>query len=179
MAAQTLKKESDHDDRVRTAERNARVVDLMKGDFMVLQSALTSVEKCQDLWSILNLSPATRVTLSTLCAEQKRQGEVIMHRFDNLVSRYDRYLNLVWSPLPLHWALNSRKLQLLNYTNIRMVEGMKQISEENAKQSESMAIVAYDTKRDSEIMKTITVVTMVYLPATFVCVRSQKPRIGL
>jgi Mg2+ and Co2+ transporter CorA len=54
-----------------------------------------------------------------------------------------------------------------------MIEGIKQISEENAKQSESMAIVAYETKRDSEVMKTITVVTMFYLPATFSCVRSR------
>ena len=53
-----------------------------------------------------------------------------------------------------------------------MIEGIKIISEENAKQSESMAIVAYDTKRDSEVMKTITVVTMIYLPATFACVCS-------
>ena len=30
--------------------------------------------------------------------------------------------------------------------------------------------IAKDSKRDSEIMKTITVVTMVYLPATFVAV---------
>jgi hypothetical protein len=54
-----------------------------------------------------------------------------------------------------------------------MVEGMKTISEESAKLSESMAIIAYDTKRDSEVMKTIAVVTMIYLPATFTCVRFQ------
>src|SRR5258708_14334350 len=83
------------------------------------------------------------------------------------------------SPLVLQCISNPRTLQLLNSTNIRMVEGMKQIAEDNAKQSESIAIVAYDTKRDSEIMKTVTVVTMVYLPATFVCVRSQTPYIGL
>jgi len=59
-----------------------------------------------------------------------------------------------------------------------MVEGIKRISEENAKQSESMAIVAYDTKRDSEVMKTITVVTMIYLPATFTCVRSRTAQIA-
>ena len=30
--------------------------------------------------------------------------------------------------------------------------------------------IARDSKRDKEIMKTITVVTMIYLPATFVAV---------
>ena len=53
-----------------------------------------------------------------------------------------------------------------------MIEAIKEISSENARQSELMSIVAHDTKRDSEVMKTITVVTMIYLPATFLCVRS-------
>ena len=76
-------------------------------------------------------------------------------------------------------------LQLLNYTNIRMVEQnskmtaeMKEIAKQNAEQTEqsarqarSMGIIAYDTKRDSEVMKAITVVTLIFLPATFVSVR--------
>ena len=138
-------------------------------------------------------------------------------------------------------------LQLLNYTNIRMIEGMKSVSEQNAKmteemkelakrngdmtaemkelamknadltatmadlmrqnavattqmkisteqnaeatkkmaelaevnrqqavqgarQAQSMAVIAYDTKRDSEVMKAVTVVTLIFLPATFVSV---------
>ena len=75
-------------------------------------------------------------------------------------------------------------LQLLNYTNIRMVEQnskmtaeMKEIAKQNAEQTEqsarqarSMGIIAYDTKRDSEVMKAITVVTLIFLPATFVSV---------
>jgi len=110
-------------------------------------------------------------------------------------------------------VFNSKILQVLNYTNIRMVEGMKSISEQNAeatkrmkelaelnhriteqsaeatrrltelaevnrqqvaqgaRQAQSMAILAYDTKRDSEVMKAITVVTLVFLPATFLSVR--------
>ena len=74
--------------------------------------------------------------------------------------------------------------QLLNYTNIRMVEQnskmtaeMKEIAKQNAeqttqsaRQAQSMAVIAYDTKRDSEVMKAITVVTLVFLPATFVSV---------
>ena len=63
-------------------------------------------------------------------------------------------------------------LQLVNYTNIRMVEGMKNISEQNTHQSQSMAVLAYDAKRDSEVMKAITVVTILFPPATFVFVRS-------
>ena len=82
-------------------------------------------------------------------------------------------------------------LQLLNYTNIRMVEGMKNVSEQNAEatkrmaepaevsqrqavhgasQAQSMAVLAYDAKRDSEVMKAITVVTIFFLPLTFVSV---------
>ena len=89
-------------------------------------------------------------------------------------------------------VLNSKIPQLLNYTNIRMVEGMKSVSEQNAeatrrmaelaevnrqqavqsaRQAKSMAALAYDTKRDSEVMKAITVVTLVFLPATFLSVR--------
>ena len=74
--------------------------------------------------------------------------------------------------------------QLLNYTNIRMVEQnskmtaeMKEIAKQNAeqttqsaRQAQSMAVIAYDTKRDSEVMKAITVVTLVFFPATFVSV---------
>ena len=77
-----------------------------------------------------------------------------------------------------------KMLQLLNYTNIRMVEQnakltaeMKELAKQNAeqteqgaRQAESMAILAYDTKRDSEVMKAITAVTLVFLPATFVSV---------
>ena len=75
-------------------------------------------------------------------------------------------------------------VQLLNYTNLRMVEGMKGVSEQNAaatkrmaglaevnrRQAQSMAVLAYDTKRDSEVMKAVTVVTLIFLPATFVAV---------
>ena len=51
-----------------------------------------------------------------------------------------------------------------------MVEGMKNVSEQNARQAQSMAILAYDTKRDSQVMKAITVVTILFFPATFVSV---------
>ena len=75
-------------------------------------------------------------------------------------------------------------LQLLNYTNVRMVEQnahmtaeMKELAKQNAeqtdqgaRQAQSMAILAYDAKRDSEVMKAITMVTLVFLPATFVSV---------
>ena len=75
-----------------------------------------------------------------------------------------------------------------------MVEGMKSVSKQNAeatkrivaelaelnrqqavqseRQAQSMADLAYDAKRDSEVMKAITIVTLIFLPATFVSVRS-------
>ena len=59
-----------------------------------------------------------------------------------------------------------------------MVEETKNLAESNnrqalqaEKQAKSMRDLAYDSKRDSEVMKMITVVTMIFLPATFVSVR--------
>ena len=96
MAAQTLDSTSGHETRVRLAEFNARSVDYTKGDFTTLQSALASVEECQDLWDTLKLDPAIRQSLSSLFKEQKRRFQVTANLLDNLVSRYDRFLDLVW-----------------------------------------------------------------------------------
>ena len=74
-----------------------------------------------------------------------------------------------------------------------MVEGIKSVSEQNAEATkrmaelaelnrqqavqvedlvQSMAILAYDAKRDNEVMKAIIIVTLIFLPATFVSVSS-------
>jgi len=65
-----------------------------------------------------------------------------------------------------------------NQQNAKATERMRGLAESNnrqalqgARQAKSMAALAYDSKRDSEVMKTITVVTMIFLPATFVSVR--------
>jgi len=70
-----------------------------------------------------------------------------------------------------------KMVQLLNYTNIRMVEQnaeattrMAELAAQSARQAQSMAVIAYDTKRDSEVMKAVTLVTLIFLPATFVAV---------
>jgi len=47
---------------------------------------------------------------------------------------------------------------------------MAELAVQNARQAQSMAVLAYDAKRDSEVMKAITVVTLIFLPATFVSV---------
>ena len=67
--------------------------------------------------------------------------------------------------------------QLLNYTNIRIVEQnaeatkrMAMLAAQGARQAHSTAVLAYDTKRDSQVMKAITVVTILFLPATFISV---------
>ena len=96
MASQTLDSSSGHEARIHQAEFNARSVDYTKGDFTTLQSALTSVEECQDLWNTLKLDPANRNTLYFLFMEQKHRFQVTANLLDNLVSRYDRFLNLVW-----------------------------------------------------------------------------------
>ena len=54
--------------------------------------------------------------------------------------------------------------------NANMTAEMKELANQNAEQSQSMAILAYGAKRDSEVMKAITVVTLIFLPATFVFV---------
>lgn len=84
-----------HKIRVRQAESKARSVDYTKGDFTTLRSALASVEQCQGLWDALKLDPAIRKSLSALFMEQEQRYQVIASLLDNLVSRYDRFLNLV------------------------------------------------------------------------------------
>ena len=95
MAAQTLESTSDHEARVRQAEINARSVDYTKGDFTTLRLALASAEECQNLWSTLKLYPSARRSLSPLFMEQRQRCLVTANLLDNLVSRYDRFLNLV------------------------------------------------------------------------------------
>ena len=54
--------------------------------------------------------------------------------------------------------------------NAKMTAEMKEQATQSARQAHSMAALAYDSKRDSEVMKAITVVTLIFLPATFVSV---------
>jgi hypothetical protein len=61
--------------------------------------------------------------------------------------------------------------------NVEANERMKVLAEisykqakDGEKQTQAMVDLAYETKRDSEVMKTITAVTLMFLPATFVCV---------
>jgi len=70
----------------------------MKGDFMAFQSALKLLEQYfQYIWCTLKLNPATRESLGALFIEQKNYCEATGHLLDRFVSRYDRFLNLVWN----------------------------------------------------------------------------------
>ena len=51
-----------------------------------------------------------------------------------------------------------------------LAEMNRQQAVQSARQAQSMAALAYDAKRDSEVMKAITIVTLIFLPATFVSV---------
>ena len=96
MTSRTFDNSADHDARVRSAEVDARSADQMKGDFMAFQSALASLEEyLQDFWRILNLDPYIKESVGALFMEQRKQCEVTRQRLDTLVSRYDRFLNLV------------------------------------------------------------------------------------
>jgi len=63
--------------------------------------------------------------------------------------------------------LNYRITEQSSEATVRMAE----LAEMNRRQAQSMAYIAYDTKRDSEVMKAVTLVTLIFLPATFVAVR--------
>ena len=54
--------------------------------------------------------------------------------------------------------------------NAEATKRMAELAAQSARQAQSMAVLAYDAKRDSEVMKAITVVTLIFLPATFVSV---------
>jgi len=96
MASRTLTNDADHEFRVRRAENNSSVVDAARGDFKAFRSTLKSLEGyLQDFWCILKLDPAIKESLDALIMEKRMQCEVIDLLLDNLVSRYDRYLNLV------------------------------------------------------------------------------------
>jgi len=96
MASRALNNDADHDSRVRAAEISSRITDAAMGDFKVFRSALKSLEGyLQDFWWILNLDPAIKESLDALIMEKMMQCEVIDLLLDNLVSRYDRFLNLV------------------------------------------------------------------------------------
>jgi Mg2+ and Co2+ transporter CorA len=60
-------------------------------------------------------------------------------------------------------TINHQFSQILGFTNVRMIEEMKNIAE-------ATSLLSKEAGRDSEVMKIVTVITMVYLPATFVCV---------
>jgi hypothetical protein len=96
MASRTLNSDADHDSRVRDAEIHARVADRLRGDFKAFQSALTSLEEyLQSFWRILKLDPAVKESLDALIMEKRKQCEAIDLLLDSIVSRYDRFLNLV------------------------------------------------------------------------------------
>jgi len=96
VASRTLNSDADHDSRVRATEIDTRIADCLRGDFKAFQSALTSLEEhLQDFWHRLNLDSAIKVSLDALITEQKKQCKVIDLLLDSVVSRYDRFLNLV------------------------------------------------------------------------------------
>ena len=104
MASRILDSGADHNSRVRIAEMDSRLADMIRGDFQAFQSAFISLEDyLQDFWRILNLDPAIKESLGTLFTEQRKQAKVINMLFDNIVSRYDRFLNLVTylHPIPM------------------------------------------------------------------------------
>ncbi len=89
MASQMLDSGADHNARVRTAELDARVADMIRGDFMIFQSALTSMEEhLKDIWRVLNLDPAVKESFGVLFMKQRKEFEATNLLYDNIVTRY-------------------------------------------------------------------------------------------
>jgi len=100
-ASRSLDGVTDHNTRVRSAENYAGTADMMRGDFIAFKHALASLEQYfQQIWSLLSLDPNISESLGALFTEQKNSCEATSHLLDNIVSRYDRYLNLVLDPHP-------------------------------------------------------------------------------
>jgi hypothetical protein len=59
--------------------------------------------------------------------------------------------------------------------NQRLAQQSKELAEQSKELSELTAILARQTSADSASMITIAVMTMFFLPATFISVRSQTP----
>ncbi len=96
LAMKTLDNSADHKKLVQIAELDARLSDMIRGDFLTFQSALTSLgEYLQDFCRILNLDPAIKKSFGELCMEQRKRCEVLSLLFASIVTRYDRFLNLV------------------------------------------------------------------------------------
>ena len=96
MASRTLDSGDDHIDRVRDAEAFARYADMTRGDFNVFKRAFVSLEQIfQGSKSPFIFEPHVKESLNASFTEKKELCEVTSHLFDNVVSRYDRFLDLV------------------------------------------------------------------------------------
>ena len=96
MASRTLASDDDHIGRVRAAEAFARHADMTKGDLIIFMKAFGSLEQYfRESRSPFTFDPPTRESLNALFTEKKDRCEVTRYLFDNIVSRYDRFLDLV------------------------------------------------------------------------------------
>ena len=67
-------------------------------------------------------------------------------------------------------AAATEQMQIATQRMADLAELNRQQAVQSELQAKSMAILAYDAKRDSEVMKAITVVTLIFLPGTFIAV---------
>ena len=109
MTSRTLASGDDHNGRVRAAEAFARHADMTRGDLIIFMKAFRSLEQYfRDSRSPFTFDSHTRESLNATLAEQKDRCEVPRCLFDNIVSRYDRFLDLVSY---LHPHANWRNIQ--------------------------------------------------------------------
>ncbi len=93
MTSRTL---DDHNDRVRAAEAIASHTNRTRGDFIIFRKAFVSLEQSfRGSKSPFLFNAHIRESLNASFTEQKELCEVTGHLFDNIVSRHDRFLNLV------------------------------------------------------------------------------------
>ena len=96
MTSKILAGGPNHKTRVESAEIHASRVDQTKCDAQIFRAALIeSAKQCQKIAHLLRIDPTCEEFLASAFSELERQCIDLESIFDSLVSRYDRFLNLV------------------------------------------------------------------------------------
>jgi endonuclease III len=96
MTSRSLAAGSNHEARIKSTEAGATLVDQTRCDVRTFQAALIeSAKQCQKVANLLNLDIDGIESLISAFSELERKCMDVVRTLDSLVSRYDRFLNLV------------------------------------------------------------------------------------
>jgi len=103
MTSKILAVGPNHKTRVESAEIHASRVDQTRCDAHIFRTALIeSAKQCQKMSHLLRIDSTCEEFLASAFSELERRCMDIESIFDSLVSRYDRFLNLVSHLNTLH-----------------------------------------------------------------------------